>query len=100
MSRKSSVKSKAPPKARPRVDLYAAGPHDVTYAEPIDLWDAWLFAEAEASLALRAWTDAPTPDRAWGYAAYRAALDREERAGAVLAGSLRRRARRKHGSPL
>ncbi|MEA2291199.1 MAG: hypothetical protein QOF17_219 [Solirubrobacteraceae bacterium] len=98
MARKTTVKSAAPRKAPPSIDLYADGPHDVTRAEPIDLWDAWLFAEAEASLALRAWNDAPRQDRAWGHAAYRAALDREERAGTVLAESLRRRASRSRRS--
>lgn len=54
-------------------------------AKPIDLWDAWLFAEAEASLALATWNRAPHGDKARAYAAYAAALDREEQAGRVLA---------------
>jgi hypothetical protein len=54
-------------------------------AKPIDLWDAWLFAEAEASLALAVWTDAPWSDKARAHAAYAAALDREEQAARVLA---------------
>jgi hypothetical protein len=54
-------------------------------AKPIDLWDAWLFAEAEASLALATWTGAPDADKARAYATYAAALDREEQAARMLA---------------
>jgi hypothetical protein len=54
-------------------------------AKPIDLWDAWLFAEADASLALATWSRAPEGDKASSYAMYVAALDREEQAGRVLA---------------
>jgi hypothetical protein len=54
-------------------------------AKPIDLWDAWLFAEAEASLALSAWFAAVTDDKAMTHCAYRVALDREERAARALA---------------
>jgi hypothetical protein len=62
----------------------------VRSAKAIDLWDAWLLAEADASLALRAWSDASGADKARSYAAYLAALDREERAGQVLADRVRR----------
>jgi hypothetical protein len=58
-------------------------------AEPIDLWDAWLFAEAEASLTLQAWSSAPDDDKAAAYAGYRAALEREEQAARVLADRVR-----------
>jgi hypothetical protein len=58
---------------------------DAPDAKPIDLWDAWLFAEADASLALATWTRAAGGDKARAYATYAAALDREERAGQVLA---------------
>ena len=54
-------------------------------AKPIDLWDAWLFAEAEASLALANWCQAPDADKANAYTTYAAALDREEHAARVLA---------------
>jgi hypothetical protein len=57
-------------------------------AKPIDLWDAWLFAEAEASLMLEAWLSAGTADKGWTHAGYRAALDREEQAARVLADRL------------
>jgi hypothetical protein len=53
--------------------------------KPVDLWDAWLFAEAEASLALATWTRALDGDKASAYATYVAALDREEQAGRMLA---------------
>jgi hypothetical protein len=55
------------------------------YVKPILLWDAWLFAEAEASLMLDAWLSAPPTDKASRHAGYRAALDREEHAARVLA---------------
>jgi hypothetical protein len=58
-------------------------------AEPIDLWDAWLFAEAEASLTLQAWSSAADEDKAGAYAGYLAALDREEQAARVLADRVR-----------
>ena len=54
-------------------------------AKPIDLWGAWLFAAADSSLMLQAWSGAPPEDRMRAYAGYRAALDREEHAALVLA---------------
>jgi hypothetical protein len=54
-------------------------------AKPIDLWDAWLFAETEASLALADWMQAPDEHKAGAYTTYVAALDREEQAALVLA---------------
>jgi hypothetical protein len=56
-----------------------------------DLWDAWAFAEDDARAALRAWEAAPESLKADRYAAYRAALDREERAAVLLAASRNRR---------
>jgi hypothetical protein len=53
-------------------------------ARLIDLWDAWLFAEADASLALRHWSCAADADKSDASAAYRAALDREKQAALVL----------------
>jgi hypothetical protein len=50
----------------------------------IDLWDAWLFAAADASLALGDWRGAADADKSAAYTAYRAALDREEQAAVVL----------------
>ena len=47
---------------------------------PADLYDAWLFAAADATLALASWRSATSGDRGDAYAAYVAALDREEQA--------------------
>jgi hypothetical protein len=55
---------------------------------PVDLWDAWLRTETEASLMLQAWLAAATADKGWTHAGYRAALDREEHAARVLADRL------------
>ena len=46
----------------------------------IDLYDAWLFAAADATLALASWHTALDGERGDAYAAYVAALDREEHA--------------------
>ena len=40
---------------------------------PADLFDAWLFAEADATLAMADWGSAPREDKADAYAAYVAA---------------------------
>jgi hypothetical protein len=53
-------------------------------ARLIDLWDAWLFAAADATLALGDWSCAPDSEKSHSYAAYRAALDREEQAALML----------------
>jgi len=47
---------------------------------PADLFDAWLFAEADVALALAAWRCAPRADKRVAHAAYVAALDREAQA--------------------
>jgi hypothetical protein len=82
--RNTRVRSSPPIVIEGRV---ADGVHD---SEPIDLWDAWLFAEAEASLTLAAWSSAADEDKAGAYVGYRAALDREEQAARVLADRVRR----------
>ena len=61
---------------RPRVDLESL--------RPADLYDAWLFAEADATLALDAWRTSPRAEKPDAHAAYVAALDREAHAAAVL----------------
>jgi hypothetical protein len=48
------------------------------------VFDAWVFAAGDASRALEHWL-AGSDDSGASYAAYRAALDREEKAAAVLA---------------
>jgi hypothetical protein len=77
-SRNTRVRSSPPIVIDGRV---AEGARD---AEPIDLWDAWLFAAAAATLALAAWRFAPEADKRASYTAYVAALDREEQAARVL----------------
>jgi hypothetical protein len=51
---------------------------------PAQLFDAWTFAETEASLALVAWRLARSHEKAAAYAAYRAAVDRELHAARLL----------------
>jgi hypothetical protein len=53
-------------------------------ARPEVLWDAWAFAAVEAELALDAWLKAAHSLKAAAFAAYREALDREERAAVEL----------------
>jgi hypothetical protein len=57
---------------------------DVGRIRPAALFDAWLFAEADATLALAAWGSAPSDDKAAACATYRAALDREAQAAQTL----------------
>jgi hypothetical protein len=76
-------------KSGPPIVVDDAAPESVHDAEPIDLWDAWLFAENETGLMLHAWKSADTDDKTWAHAAYSAALDREEQAARVLAERLR-----------
>ena len=52
---------------------------------PEALWDAWVFAAVEAELALDSWLKAASHLKGATFAAYRQALDREERAAADLA---------------
>lgn len=55
-----------------------------------DLWDAWHFAQAEVEIAFRDW-DSGHASSDEGFAVYRAALDREQQACAVVAEALRPR---------
>jgi hypothetical protein len=57
---------------------------DAPDLKPIVLWEAWLFAAADASLALATWTHAADGDKASAHASYAAALDCEERAARLL----------------
>ena len=57
---------------------------DVGRIRPAALFDAWLIAEADATLALAAWRSAASDGKAAAYAAYRAALDREAQAARTL----------------
>jgi hypothetical protein len=58
-------------------------------AKPVDLFDTWLFAEAECELALQGWYAAGVEEKAAAHAAYSAALDCEERAARILCDRLR-----------
>jgi len=57
------------------------GPGHLRAAE---LYDAWLFAESDATLALAAWWSAPSTRKGAAYAAYVAALEREDEAAGLL----------------
>jgi hypothetical protein len=57
---------------------------DLGKLRPADLFDAWLFAETDATLALAAWRAAGRADKRDAHTAYLAALDREAHAAAVL----------------
>jgi hypothetical protein len=52
---------------------------------PIDIYDAWRFAQAEVDVAFRMWREAPPADRRELHLVYRASSDREQQAAAVLA---------------
>jgi hypothetical protein len=71
--------------------LARPGCASVTQVRPIELFDAWMFAEADATLALGVWRAADPADKPGAHAAYVAALDREARAAEVLAEGLRGR---------
>jgi hypothetical protein len=51
---------------------------------PAELYDAWLFAETDATLSLAAWRSASADDKRDAYTAYVAAVDREAHAAGVL----------------
>jgi len=59
-----------------------------------DLFDAWVSAAHQARVACETWCASATASRGDAYAAYRASLDREEHAAAVLAAAVGRRHRR------
>ena len=72
---------------------------DASHARIEEVFDAWLFAARDAELTLGAWSASPTDDRADAYVAYRAALDREERAAQVLAAAAARNSRERVSQP-
>jgi hypothetical protein len=57
---------------------------DVERIRPAALFDEWMFAEADATLALAAWRSAARDGKPAAYAAYRAALEREAQAARIL----------------
>ena len=60
---------------------------------PAELFDAWLFAETDATLALAAWQAARRSEKSDAHASYLAALDREQHAAEVLENRVRAAAR-------
>jgi len=62
---------------------------DLHWLRPADLFDAWMFAENDATLALAAWRSAARGEKSDAHTAYRAALDREAHAATVLEQRLR-----------
>jgi hypothetical protein len=52
--------------------------------DPLELFDAWLQAEHDASITLVRWRDAEDGARSDAHAAYLAAFDREAHAADVL----------------
>ena len=80
----SGSRTSVPAGVRPKRQRF-----DLRRLRPADLFDAWLFAETDATLALAAWRSAGRADRRHAHVAYVAALDREARAAAVLEQRLR-----------
>ena len=68
---------------------------DAPHARLEEVFDAWVFAARDADLTLGAWSASPSDHRVDAYVAYRAALDREERAAQVLGAAAARGCR--HG---
>jgi hypothetical protein len=58
-------------------------------SRPTELFDAWKFAAADATVALDMWRSADRTDKRDAHAAYVAALDREAHAAAMLERRLR-----------
>jgi hypothetical protein len=62
-------------------------------AGPEQLFDAWVLAAWDSATAFEAWARSEHGERGDAHAVYSAALDREERAAAVLAAVVHRRRR-------
>ena len=67
----------------------ACRPLDLAGVRSADLYDAWVFAEVDATLALAAWRSAERADKPDAHAAYLAALDREAHASDLLENRVR-----------
>jgi hypothetical protein len=65
-------------------DAHWSRPLDLDLVRPIDVFDAWLFAENDVAVALGTWFAASSDRKADAYAAYNAALNREAQTAAVL----------------
>lgn len=70
--------------SRPLGALTRGGRSRLKRIRPADLFDAWLLAETEATLALSAWRSAARHEKADAYTNYAAALDREDQAAGRL----------------
>ena len=57
--------------------------------DPIDLYGAWMVAEADSTLALAAWRDAPKDDKPAAFDLFAESLDREGLAADQLERRLR-----------
>jgi hypothetical protein len=68
----------------PSVVLKGLGDIQIWETPTIELWDAWLFAELDSEVALKEWWDSNGPARTSAFAAYTAALEREEAAARML----------------
>jgi hypothetical protein len=66
------------------------GIHHSLIDDVMDAYIAWREESAAVDAAYARWTAAPTADNACAYAAYIAAVDREERASAGYERTLRR----------
>jgi hypothetical protein len=81
----------AEPEAEPRSPATPPPVHASPWPpRTVELYDAWLFAEADATIALADWRRAPSPGAGSAYAAYRAAAEREATAATALATRLTR----------
>jgi hypothetical protein len=69
----------------PRTSLTRLGRLSIRRLRPADLFDAWMLAETEATLALAAWRWAPRDKKGDAHSTYVAALDREAQAAGLLA---------------
>jgi len=80
-----AIRQNRAPTADRHADLARVDRRAIEHLEPADLFDAWMFAEADATLAIATWRSAPTEEKGDAHAAYLAALDRETQAARVLA---------------
>jgi hypothetical protein len=68
----------------PKRSLVGFGRLSIRRISPAALYDAWRFAETEATLALSAWRDARHSDKGVAYATYVAALEAEAEPASLL----------------
>lgn len=78
------------PRARTLVGDMGNEIHDNTIDDVLTAYLEWLEESEEVESAYRRWSTAPSTDTAQAFAAYVAALDREDRASASYARVMRR----------